>query len=221
MNNDRFIFAKNNIPHTNPLEEKNNFFLKYDIVSMPITNAETTKHINDYDSNMLEEEAYKDVKDTIFQLEYKLAKTEEKLKDISAKLDSAKEIKDEIQISELTAQQYKLMQEYKDLTYAYQDISLSAKISGKIAKKAKTNTEDINNILVKINNAILSKLPTKFVNLINIKKSLSALENINKSVNELMKNKYTYGEASEKYTQLTKYIARANAIQAEISKCMK
>lgn len=221
MDKDRFIFATNNVQKNNRLQDKNNFFLKSDVVSMPITNAETTKHINDYDSNILEEEAYRDIKDSIFQLEYKLSKTEERLKEISSKLESAKEIKDETQISELTAQQYKLMQEYKDLTYAYQDVSLSAKISGKIAKKTKLDTEEANNILVKINNAIMSKLPAKFVNLINIKKSLSALENINKSVNELMKNKYTYGEASEKYSQLTKYIARANAIQAEISKCIK
>jgi len=222
MNTDKFLFTKNYSNQTGPINNSNsNFFVNSEAVNMPIASSEPINHINDYDSNMLEEEAYRDVKDTIFQLEYKLSKTEEKIKEIGAKLESAKEIRDETQISELTAQQYKLMQEYRNLTYAYQDISLSAKITGKIAQNSKEKSANINNFFVKINNIVMSKLPAKFANFIAIKKSLSALENINNSVNELMKNKYTYGESSEKYDQLTKYIARANAIQAEISKCMR
>ena len=68
---------------------------------------------------------------------------------------------------------------------------------------------------------ILSKFPGKISSVIEIKNSLKTLENINKSVDELMKSKYPYGEASEKYNQLSKYIARANTIQAEIYKFMK
>ncbi len=223
MDTDRFLFAKDYTNQLNTINNtyKNNFFVNSDAVSIPVTPPKSSKHINDYDSNILEEEAYREVKDTIFQLEYKLAKTEEKIKEINAKLESAKEIRDEAQISELTAQQYKTMQEYRDLTYAYQDVSLSAKITGKIAKNAQEKSSNISKFLVKINNIVMSKLPAKFANFITIKKSLSALENINNSVNELMKNKHTYGESAEKYDQLTKYIARANAIQAEISKCMR
>ena len=36
-----------------------------------------------------------------------------------------------------------------------------------------------------------------------------------------MSVQYPYGEAGDKYEQLSKYIARANTIQAEISRFMK
>ena len=53
------------------------------------------------------------------------------------------------------------------------------------------------------------------------KDSLKRLKSISKSVDELMTMETPYGEASAKYEQLSKYIARANSIQAEISKFIK
>ena len=61
----------------------------------------------------------------------------------------------------------------------------------------------------------------KFASVQELKQSLNKLENINKSVDELMTLQTPYGEADEKYDQLSKYITRANTIQAKISRLLK
>ena len=68
---------------------------------------------------------------------------------------------------------------------------------------------------------MISKLPKRFSSALELKKSLAKLENINKSVDELMTMQTPYGEAVDKYEKLTKYITRANTIQAQISKSLK
>ena len=64
-------------------------------------------------------------------------------------------------------------------------------------------------------------LPSKFSSVLEIRQSLRKLENINKSVDELMTLQTPYGEAGDKYEQLSKYITRANNIQAQIAKSLK
>ena len=64
-------------------------------------------------------------------------------------------------------------------------------------------------------------LPQKFSTSMELKKSLLKLDNINKSVDELMTLQTPYGEAQDKYEQLSKYIVKANNIQAEISKHLR
>ena len=64
-------------------------------------------------------------------------------------------------------------------------------------------------------------LPSKFSSVLEIRQSLEKLESINKSVDELMSLQTPYGEAGDKYTQLSKYITRANNIQAQISKSLR
>ena len=49
----------------------------------------------------------------------------------------------------------------------------------------------------------------------------SMLENINKSVDELVSLNIPYGESLSKYEQLSKYIIKANSIQAQISNHLK
>ncbi len=69
--------------------------------------------------------------------------------------------------------------------------------------------------------AIIAKLPKKFSSVLELRKSLAKLENINKSVDELMTMQTPYGEAGDKYIKLSKYITRANTIQAEIAKTLR
>jgi hypothetical protein len=51
--------------------------------------------------------------------------------------------------------------------------------------------------------------------------SLTKLENINKSVDELMSMNIPYGENINKYEQLSRYIIKANSIQSDISRLIK
>ena len=61
-------------------------------------------------------------------------------------------------------------------------------------------------------------MPQKVSSMLKIKKSLSMLEGINKSVDKLVTMTVPYGENINKYRELSKYIIKANEIQAEISK---
>ena len=61
----------------------------------------------------------------------------------------------------------------------------------------------------------MSKLPKQLSTVIELKKSLSKLKNINRSVDELMSLNAPYGEKSDKYEQLSKYIIKANSIQSK------
>ena len=75
--------------------KENNFFLADDATFFenPIpSSSETARRLNDYDFNLLKEDAYKDVSDDIFKLEYKISRMEEDLKSTDAQLVSAQEI---------------------------------------------------------------------------------------------------------------------------------
>ena len=79
----------------------------------------------------------------------------------------------------------------------------------------------IKNTISNVAELFFSKFPNKISSMIELKNSLSKLENISKSVDELMSLQVPYGEAAERYEQLSKYITKANAIQASIAKYMR
>ena len=64
-------------------------------------------------------------------------------------------------------------------------------------------------------------MPKNFKTVLELKNSLVTLQSINKSVDELMTLNIPYGEQIDKYEQLSKYIIKANSIQAEISQNIK
>ena len=222
MNGDRFISSNKYYHNQSVNEEENNFFMQNDSVSFSkIPQSEPMRHINDYDSNILKEDAYKDVNDEVFKLEYKISKIENELKDINKHIQMAEEIHDYYESDNLNTRKMQLLKELKILTDLYNEASLSAKISGGLTSRLRDKFSNTGDSIVKFGRFLLSKLPGKISSVIEIKHSLAKLENINKSVDELMKSRYPYGEATEKYNQLSKYIARANSIQSEIYGFMK
>jgi peptide subunit release factor 1 (eRF1) len=64
-------------------------------------------------------------------------------------------------------------------------------------------------------------MPRQLSSIFELKKTLAKLENLNRSVDELMSLNIPYGENINKYEQLSKYIIKANSIQAEISRYIK
>ncbi len=222
MDGDKFISTSKNIPtEPNPADD-NNFFLQQETGSVSkIMQTEPSRHINDYDFNILKEDAYKDVSDEVFKLEYKIAKTEEQIKTINQQIQLAKDIRDSYEYERLNSRKLQLERDLYVLTDLYNEASLSAKLSSGLTSKIKDKFINTGNFIENLGKFILSKMPGKIASIIAIKKSLDKLENINKSVDELMKGKYPYGEASDRYNRLSKYIARANSIQSEIYKFMK
>ena len=181
-NTDTFeIFKTNN-------SFNDNFFLKEEspkLQSLNQTISEPAKRLNDYDFNLLKEDAYKDVSDDLFKLEYKISRTESDIKNFELQIQAAKDIHDYDLIEDLTNRKALLEEDYEALVAIYNDKSLSAKISDKIlnifGNKIKNN---INNYKQKFANAsetIIAKMPKQFSSIIELKKSLTKLETLNKN----------------------------------------
>ena len=220
------MFVNNNEnPFGNKLQDDDNFFLQPEEIRPINGQTEPQRRLNDYDYNILKEDAYKDVTDEIFKLEYKISKTEEELKSIEDEIQAAKDVRDFNKVEILFNRKKQLQEDLNGLIEIYNDTSLSAKISGGITNmlspKVKENFSGIKKLFGIFSDALISKLPKRFSSALELKKSLAKLENINKSVDELMTMQTPYGEAIDKYEKLTKYITRANTIQAQISKSLK
>ena len=203
--------------------EEDNFFLQqeksFDYVQEPV------RRLNDYDFNLLKEDAYKDVSDELLKLEYRISKLENEYQSIEGQIQSARDISDYDTVEYLVNRKKQLYEDLAALAQIYNEKSLSSKISGGIfnilSPKIRKGLKNLNDRLRVFREMIISSIPGKFSSLQEIKKSLSKLENINKSVDELMTLQTPYGEAWDKYEQLSKYITRANAIQAKIARTLK
>ena len=187
--------------------------------------SEPARRLNDYDFNLLKEDAYKDVSDDLFKLEYKISRTEEEIKTLNNQIQSAREIGDYNLIEELNYRKNLLLEDYEALVAIYNEKSLSARISDKIlsffGNKLKNDIKNFQQKMSGVSEIIISKMPKQFSSIIELKKSLNKLENLNKTVDELVSLNIPYGENINKYEQLSKYIIKANSIQAEISKYIK
>ncbi len=223
MSGDKFISTtKNMFNQTHQVDDDTNFFVHGDSSqNRKIFQTELVKHLNDYDGNILEESSYKEVQDDVFKLEYKISKIEGELKEINTQIQSANEIYDYYAVDSLNKRKSALESDLNNLIEAYREASLSAKISGGLTSKMKCNFINAGKFFERLGELFISKIPGKISSMLEIRDSLNKLENINKSVDELMKSRYPYGEAGEKYEQLSKYIARANSIQSDIYKFMK
>lgn len=217
-NSDTFEFnhATNNFSETqNFFSEEENPFVKFGC------KQENLRRLNDYDSNILKDEAYKDLSDSLFKLEYKISKVEDEIKSIESQISAAIEIDDFDKVKEL---QYKLSETkytYQSLLATYNDSALSARITDSVSKIIRqtigTGFSNIKKYLAGIINFVITKMPEQISSTLKIKQSLTTLKNINQSVDKLVNMTVPYGENINKYKQLSKYIIKANSIQSDIS----
>ena len=220
------IFVNNN--KTNIFQSgsnENNFFVQQESFQANDMPTEPVRRLNDYDYNILREDAYKDVSDELFKLEYKISRLEEELTGVDGQIQSARDISDYDTVEYLINRKKQLKEDLDGLVEIYNDKSLSAKISGSlfniISPNIKSHFSKLSKNLNSLKNNFLSSMSGKFASVQELKQSLNKLESINKSVDELMTLQTPYGEAGEKYDQLSKYITRANTIQAKISRLLK
>ncbi len=200
--------------------DENNFFLGNNDVDNA-GGSEPVRRLNDYDYNILKEDAYKDISNELFKLEYKISKIEAELQSLDSQIQSARDISDYDTIEVLSNRKRVLQNDLDGLVEIYNDKSLSAKISGGIFNTFKSKFNKLNKAFNSFKDTIISNLPGKFSTVVELRQSLNKLESINKNVDELMTMRTPYGEAGDKYEQLSKYIARANMIQAQISRSLK
>lgn len=220
MEGDIFTNSKDNFfTKTQSLDD--NFFIQQERMPKVSPHTLPKRHLNDYDYNILKDGAYKDVTDELFKLEYKISRAEDDIKIIEAKIQSAKDINDIDLAETLTIKKHNMEKDLQGLVEIYNDKGLAARISGGVSAKIKEKWNLGKNILNKISDKIISKLPGKLSAIPSIRSSLIKLENLSKNVDELMTLQIPYGENRDKYEQLSKYIVKANLIQTEISKFMK
>ena len=217
------IFENND--HNIKAADENNFFIQQD-KNFSINNVqEPVRRLNDYDFNLLKEDAYKDVTDEVFKLEYRISRLETEYQDIDNQIQAARDISDYDTVEYLVNRKKQIYQDLILLARIYNEKTLSSKISGGIfnilSPKVKERLKRVGNVFKSIKDSVISNLPGRFSSVQELKQSLNKLENINKSVDELMTMQTPYGEAADKYEQLSKYITRANAIQAKIARTLR
>ena len=213
---DRDIFTKSS--KQSILGNENNFFIQPEKISASMGIPENAKHLNDYDFNILKEDAYKDITDQIFKIEYKINRTEKALEQINQQINAAEAIQNHNQVEILTQRKIQLEIELENLTEIYNEASISAKISDGIMGNIKSYLSLIKTKFINLLTPYYNKFPKSLISFFELKNSLTSLENINKSVDELISLKIPIGEAHDKYEQLSQYIVKANSIQSDISK---
>lgn len=228
QNHSKDIFETTSKTSAQKKNDNSNFFLADDSLvfdSIKKTTNERAKRLNDYDFNLLKEDAYKDVSDDLFKLEYRIARTTEEIKSYDAQIQAAKDINDLELIEELQKRRIIAKEDYESLVAIYNDKSISARVSEGLlslfGEKIKINYKNFQNKFYSLSEKFIEKLPKHFSSIIELKKSLNKLENINRSVDELISMNIPYGENINKYDQLSKYIIKANSIQNELSRFVK
>lgn len=184
--------------------------------------ASQSGHLNDYDSTILENNAYQSIPDEMFKLEHKISMLEESLSKLNNEIETLESLGYNVQVYNLKNRRQNLEQELEELNKKYSELGFSAKISSKIASAVHSTSNNKHNIFSNagtfIAKNILSKLSKKFDYSQSIGDALSNLSNINSSVNELIQMQTPYGENINRYEKLTAYLNKANSIHAQINK---
>ena len=178
--------------------------------------------LNGLDSTILEKEAYRDIDNDAFKIEYKIEQLESEIKILDKQISSAEAINDTDRIDMLKMKKHSIEYQLNDLYKVYQGADITRKLTGNITSfiKPKTNvfTKFNQNISDFVNKKLLSKISRRFNSGRDLKTAVNKLQNINQNVDELVSLQAPYGEAEEKYDRLTKYLTKANTIQYQISK---
>lgn len=204
---------------------KTNWFLTPQ-QNFSLSNFESSRQrLNGFDSGILEEKIYLNVKDEPLKLEYKIENKEKILKDINEKIKVADSLSNQQELFSLRIKKQRVSNELKDLYKEYSSQNISSKISGGISE-AVTEVRHrkmpvINSIKRFIKRNILARISKKFKSIVAIGDSLEVLDSINKNVDELLKIKAPYGETAQNYQKLTEYLYRAHKIRSEINKTVK
>lgn len=201
-----------------------NFFASENGSNLNQKNADTPSsgvRINDFDSNILENNAYQTIADDMFKIEHKIGILEEVLSKLDNEIEALNSLGEVIQISELIERKKKVELELAEMNKKYSELGLSAKISGQIASVASFTSKNKNSLekfKKLISKNVLAKISKKFNYSQNMKDALDKLSNINLSVDELINMQVPYGETSKRYEKLTAYLNKANVIHSQISR---
>lgn len=177
--------------------------------------------MNDFDSNILENNAYQAIADDMFKLEHKINLLEESLNKITSEIETLESLGYDVQVSNLKERRLKLEQELIETNKQYSSLGLSTKFSGQIAGAVNFSSKKfgvLSSMKKFLSRKILAKISKKFNYRQTIGDALSNLSNINSNVDDLIKMQIPYGENISRYEKLTAYLNKANMIHSQINK---
>jgi hypothetical protein len=178
--------------------------------------------INDYDSTILEDNAYKEMPDEMFKLEHKIGILENSLSKLNSEIEALESFGYVIQLTALKERRLKLQQEIVQLNEDYARLGFSAKLSGQITSAVNFTAKRKRGFFSKMKELFSTKVLAKISHKFNcsqfMKEALSNLSSINSSVDELINIKIPYGETVTRYEKLTAYLNKANVIHSQISR---
>lgn len=214
----------NNIFLTSSANEKEeNFFTSNQDSKQKQTKKNSSgSRINDYDSKILEDNAYLEMPDEMFKFEHKINVLEEALSKLNAEIEALESFNYTIQVTALKERKRKIEEELAELNEEYEKLGLTTKISGQIASAVNFTSKKKKGLFSKIKHLFprkaLSKISKKFNFNQFMKESLDTLSMLNASVDELVNIQTPYGETASRYEQLTAYLNKANVIHSKISR---
>ena len=181
-----------------------------------------SNRINDYDSTIMENNAYQGISDEMFKLEHKIGILENILSKLTGEIEALQSLGASIQISDLLERKRKIEQELVVLNKQYSNLGLGSKISGQIAAAVNSTSNKKMNVFSKAKGFFEKQVLAKIFQKINtsqiMKEALENLSGINSSVDELINLQIPYGESINRYEKLTAYLNKANKIHFQISK---
>lgn len=180
------------------------------------------KRLNSTDSAILEEIAYITLDDADLKLEKRIENCEQFLLEINEKLTVAEIIKDVKEEKELLRQKNILSKNLENLKVQYKTQNLDTKLTNILAKilnfpqSVKKEIKKQFKLLFKRSKFIRQITP--LARSLSVRETLSRLNKINKSVDQLVMMKVPFGEQEERYQTLVNHLARATALHSQIQK---
>lgn len=174
--------------------------------------------LNDYDSNILEEYAYKDLTDEVFKLECAISMLEKKLEMINSEIQTLEALNAHVKLRDLRFKRDLIEAELSQKRKEYENLSFSAGVSYHLSKFISRLFKGniIHACAEFIFRYILPLCSKSFRDSVMVKDALTSLNNINSRVDELIKMESPYGEIDEKYEKLTAFLNKANYLHAKI-----
>ena len=222
---------KNNLFLSSVSEHKEDNIFASNPVTKNIFNNNKTKpstsssRLNDFDSNILENNAYLELTDDMLKIEHRMGILEDILSKINDDIENFRGFGDVLQVNELLLRKQAAEDELEKLSKKYSESGLSAKLSGQIASAVNFTSNKKTNIFSKakkfLSRNVLAKISKTFNYSQDMKEALEKLSNINSNVDDLIKLKVPYGEKRNRYERLTAYLKKANVIHSQISRNFK
>lgn len=175
----------------------------------------SSKRLNGYDSSILNDKTLPEGDNEKVKMEYKIAEKQQALTDINGKIKNAELYGTQNEVLSLRVRKQRIEQELFELNRQNASQKGIKTLTGETIelpwiRKAQTF----------LSRNVLAKVSKKFNSIVFLGDSLEKLTEINRSVDELIEMNVPYGEKTENYEKLTRYLAQANQIHSQISKTM-